>query len=193
MRLLAVNGSPHRKGNTAKLIEAVLRGARERGHETEVVHLIDLDLGYCAWCSTCIEITPGVCPVDDGFMEHVKAIAEADVLVVGCPSSGRSVTGYMKNWLDRFCNTQLIWTADEAGRVTKQSRLPRGKRSILIVQGCTNQLGGTIEPIEIVLTSLEMPIVERLIVPHVGLTEKDTIEDHPDVVEKALQIGKSLA
>lgn len=192
MKVLAINGSPHRNGNTFKLIDAVLRGARDDGHDAETVHLIDLDLDYCSWCNTCMERTPGICPTDDGFMDLVGMIGGADVLVVGCPSSGRSVTGYMKNWLDRFCNTQLIWTADEAGRVSKQSRLPKGKRSILIVQGCTNQLAGTIEPIEIVLKSVEIPIVERLIVPHVGLTEKDTIQDHPDVLERAFQTGRSL-
>ena len=74
-------------------------------------------------------------------------------------------------------------------RVTMTSRIPRGKKAIIIVQGCTNKFQETVEPINVVMSVLEIPIVERLIVPYVGLTEKDTVDKKEDVMIKAYEIG----
>ncbi len=193
MRILGINGSPHKSGNTFKLISEIFRGVRENNHQCEVVHLVDLHLDYCNWCGECWEATPGVCPIDDGFMEHLRQIFEADILIVATPSSTRSVTGYMKNWLDRFCNSQLVWEVNKEGQVTKSSRVPEGKQSIIIVQGCTDKLQETIEPINVVMDVLEIPVIERLVVAKVGLTEDDSVDKKPEVMQRALQIGRSLS
>lgn len=190
MRILAVNGSPHRGGNTVTLVEEIFRGARTHGHEGELVHLVDLHLDYCNWCGECADT--GVCRVDDGLREHVERIRQADVLVVGTPSSTNSVTGYMKNWLDRFCNSQLIFKVDAQKRVSMRSRVPAGKRAIIIVQGCTDRLQETVEPINVVMAALEIPVLARLIVPKVGLTEEDTVDKRPDVMRRAFEIGCQL-
>ena len=50
MRILAINGSPHKNGNTVTLINEIFRGAQNQNHQCEIVHLIDLDLNYCNWC-----------------------------------------------------------------------------------------------------------------------------------------------
>ena len=42
MRALAINGSPRRDQNTAKLLQAALDGTASEGAETEIVHLYDL-------------------------------------------------------------------------------------------------------------------------------------------------------
>ncbi|MHA2301982.1 MAG: flavodoxin family protein [Candidatus Thorarchaeota archaeon] len=187
MKILAVNGSPHKNGNTVKLVEETFRGAKENSHECEVVHLIDLNLDYCNWCGECYGT--GVCPIDDGFPEHLQQLFTADGLIVATPSFNRSVTGYMKNWLDRLCTSQLVYEVDANKHVTMRSRIPRGKKAIIIVQGCTNKFQETVEPINVVLNVLEIPIVERLIVPYVGLTEKDTVDNKEDVMIKAYEIG----
>ena len=190
MKILAVNGSPHKIGNTVKLINEIFRGALEKGHECEMVHLIDLNLDYCNWCGECYDT--GVCPIDDGFPEHLKQLFKADTLIVATPSFNRSVTGYMKNWLDRLCTSQLIYEVDAKKHVTMRSRIPSGKKVIIIVQGCTNKFQETIEPINVVMNVLEVPIVERLIVPYVGLTEEDTVDKKEDVMIKAYEIGRGL-
>ena len=42
MKVIAVNGSPRKKWNTATLLENALEGAASKGAETELVHLYDL-------------------------------------------------------------------------------------------------------------------------------------------------------
>lgn len=190
MKILAINGSPHKNGNTVTLINEIFQGARQLNYQCEIVHLIDLNLDYCNWCGICY--TTGICPIEDGFQEHLEQIFRADVLIVATPSFNRSVTGYMKNWLDRFCTSQLIYEVDDKRKVTMQSRVPKGKKGIIVVQGCTDLFQETIEPINVVLKVLEIPVVERLIVPHVGLTKDDTVDKKEDVMKKANEIGKKL-
>ncbi len=191
MKILAINGSPHKDGNTFTLISEIFRGACVNNHQCAVVHLVDLHLNYCNWCEECYET--GVCPINDGFQEHLKQLFEADMLIVATPSFNRSVTGYMKNWLDRFCTSQLIYEVDELKNVTKRSRVPSDKKAIIIVQGCTDLLQETIEPINVVMDVLEIPVIERLIVPKVGLTEEDTVDKKEDVMLRAFEIGRNLS
>lgn len=155
-----------------------------------MVHLVNLHLDYCNWCGKCYET--GVCPIDDGFQGHLKQLFEANVLIVATPSSTRSVTGYMKNWLDRFCDSQLIYEMDELKHVTKRSRIPGNKKAIIIVQGCTDLFQETIEPINVVMNALEIQVIERLIVPKVGFTEEDTVDKKKDVMLRAFEIGRNL-
>jgi len=191
MKILAINGSPHKDGNTFTLISEIFQGARENNHQCEIVHLVDLHLNYCNWCGECYET--GVCPINDGFQEHLKQLFEADILIVATPSFNRTVTGYIKNWLDRFCTSQLIYEVDELKNVTKRSRVPSNKKAIIIVQGCTDLLQETIEPINVVMDVLEIPVIERLIVPKVGLTEEDTVDKKEDVMLRAFEIGRNLS
>ncbi|MFX0121250.1 MAG: flavodoxin family protein [Promethearchaeota archaeon] len=190
MKILAINGSPHKNGNTVKLINEIFQGARQQSHHCEIVHLIDLHLDYCNWCRECYDT--GVCSIDDGFQEHLEQVFKSDLLIVATPSINRSVTGYMKNWLDRFCTSQLIYEVDDQRQVTMHSRVPRGKKAIIIVQGCTNLFQETIEPINVVMKVLDIPVIERLVVPHIGLTEDDTVDKKEDVMNHAWKIGRKL-
>lgn len=190
MKILAINGSPHKNGNTAKLINQIFQGARQHNHQFEIIHLIDLHLDYCNWCGECYET--GVCPIEDGFQEHLEQLFESDILIVATPSFNRSVTGYMKNWLDRFCTSQLIYEVNDQRQVTMHSRVPNGKKAIIIVQGCTNLFQETIEPINVVLKVLEISVIERLVVPHVGLTDDDTVDKKEEVMNRAYDLGQRL-
>ena len=51
----------------------------------------------------------------------------------------------------------------------------------------------TIEPINVVMKVLEITVIERLIVPKVGLTEEDTVDKKEDVMQQAFEIGRNLS
>ena len=153
MKILAINGSPHKNGNTVKLINEIFQGAHQQDRQCDIVHLIDLHLDYCNWCGDCY--TTGVCSIEDGFQEHLEQIFGADFLIVATPSFNRSVTGYMKNWLDRFCTSQLVYEVDDNRQVTMQSRVPRGKKAIIIV--ISHQIDEAIELYDKGATYVLMP------------------------------------
>jgi hypothetical protein len=47
MKVIAFNGSPRKKWNTATLLEKALEGAASQGAETKLIHLYDLDFKGC--------------------------------------------------------------------------------------------------------------------------------------------------
>ena len=70
MRIIAVNGSPRKKWNTAALIDSALDGARSLGAETQRVDLYDLDYKGCVSCFACKKLggkSYGRCAVKDGL------------------------------------------------------------------------------------------------------------------------------
>ena len=53
MKVLAINGSPRTKWNTAALLNNALEGAASQGAETELVHLYRLNYKGCVSCFSC--------------------------------------------------------------------------------------------------------------------------------------------
>ena len=85
--VLAVNGSPRRKGNTAELLRRILEGAQSAGAATELVNLYDLDFKGCISCFSCKrkDRPHGVCAMKDdlspaqSFSNNKALIHEGDV------------------------------------------------------------------------------------------------------------------
>ena len=53
MHVMAINGSPRKKWNTATLLEHALAGAAAKGAQTEMIHLYDLNFKGCTSCFAC--------------------------------------------------------------------------------------------------------------------------------------------
>ena len=55
MKVLAINGSPRHKGNTARLIKTVLKELEKEGIDTELIHLGGKKIHGCTACMKCME------------------------------------------------------------------------------------------------------------------------------------------
>jgi len=53
MKVIAFNGSPRKKWNTATLLEKAMEGALSQGAETKLIHLYDLNYKGCISCFSC--------------------------------------------------------------------------------------------------------------------------------------------
>ncbi|MEM3712590.1 MAG: NAD(P)H-dependent oxidoreductase [Thermoproteota archaeon] len=103
MKVLAVNGSPRGKnGNTDRILQSFLQGVREAGAEVETIYLKDLKINPCLGCFTCWTKTPGVCIHNDDMAWILPKIREADVVVYATPLYVFTVSGLMKNFMDRL-------------------------------------------------------------------------------------------
>jgi multimeric flavodoxin WrbA len=103
MKILAINGSPRgKRGNTDRILQAFLEGAREAGAETEVVYLKDKEIKHCLGCFSCWTKTPGVCVHKDDMAELLEKLRDTDVIVYATPLYVFSVSGLMKDFMDRF-------------------------------------------------------------------------------------------
>jgi len=102
MKLVAVIGSPNgMKGNTGKMLQAALDGAKEAGAEVQVFSLADKPVKPCRGCSVCH--VKGKCPIKDGFGDIRDAMLAADAVVLASPNYIFSVSAQMKALLDRCC------------------------------------------------------------------------------------------
>jgi len=113
MNVIAVNGSPRKKWNTAMLLEKALEGAASKGAHGELVHLYDLSYSGCTSCFACKKIggrSHGRCAVKDGLAPLLGRIAEADGLILGTPVYFGAETGEMRSFLERLLFPYLTYT-----------------------------------------------------------------------------------
>jgi Multimeric flavodoxin WrbA len=113
MNVIAINGSPRKKWNTATLLTHALEGAAEAGAETELVHLYDVDFKGCTSCFACKKIggkSYGKCAMKDGLTPLLARIAEADALLVGTPIYFHAESGEMRSFLERLLFPFVTYT-----------------------------------------------------------------------------------
>jgi multimeric flavodoxin WrbA len=123
MKMIAINGSPRKKWNTAILIEKALEGAKSQGAETELIHLYDLNYKGCVSCFACKTKdgkSYGKCPVKDDLAAVFKKVEEADALIFGSPIYLGNVTGEMRSFLERLVFQYLTYTDPPGSLFPKQ-------------------------------------------------------------------------
>ena len=102
MKVLAINGSPRKDGNTAILIKAVLDELKKEGIETELIQFSGKTIQGCKACLKCFENKDKKCVFDnDDFNECLEKIIEADGIILGSPTYFTDVTSEMKGLIDR--------------------------------------------------------------------------------------------
>ena len=65
MNILVLNGSPRPNSNTSAMVEAFAQGARESGHQVEVVHVCQKKIAGCLACEYCHTKGSGRCIQQD--------------------------------------------------------------------------------------------------------------------------------
>lgn len=102
MKVVAFNGSARKDGNTAILINYVLRELEKGGIETELVQLSGKNIRGCRACYRCFENRDQRCSVRDDFVNDcIQRMIEADGIVLGSPVYFSDVPAEMKALIDR--------------------------------------------------------------------------------------------
>ena len=117
MKVLAINGSPRTKCNTATLLNNALEGAASQGAETELVHLYKLDFKGCISCFACKlknGESYGRCAVEDELTPVLKKAGETDALVLGSPIYYGGVTGEMRSFMERLLFPYSVYDANRS-------------------------------------------------------------------------------
>jgi len=113
MKIMAFNGSPRKKWNTATLLQKALEGAVSQGAETELIHLYDLDYKGCISCFACKTIggkSYGKCAVQDDLTDVFGKVEQASAILLGSPIYWGTVSGEMKSFMDRLLFQYLLYT-----------------------------------------------------------------------------------
>ena len=100
MKVLGINGSSRKDGNTAIIIGKVFEELNKEDIETELIQLADYDIQPCRGCFACKG--RGNCVfAKDGFAYIFSQMVEADGIILGSPVYSADVSARMKAFLER--------------------------------------------------------------------------------------------
>ena len=177
-KVLIVSASPRKNSNSEALALAFAEGAREAGHTAEFVSLRGKTVNFCRGCFVCQEKQR--CVIRDDADEICQKALTADVLVFATPIYYYEMSGQLKTLLDRlnplfpsdyaFTDVYLMTAAAE-----DEDYVPR--RAVSGLEGWIEcferaRLAGTVFM--------------------GGVTEAGEMNAHPEKLEAARSMGRSL-
>ena len=105
MKVLLVNGSPHKSGCTNRALEEVAATLQKEGIETEMFWIGNKPIGGCIACKRCVQ--PGKCVFDDVVNTCREKAYKADGFVFGTPVHYGAASGNMTAFMDRLFYSEL--------------------------------------------------------------------------------------
>lgn len=99
MKVLLLNGSPHKKGTTYRALEEIANTLSKNQIEAEIFCVGDKDVVGCSACGGCSKT--GKCVKNDVVNEVIDKIASCDGLIIGSPVYYAGLNGTLKSLLDR--------------------------------------------------------------------------------------------
>jgi len=186
--IIAIYGSPRRKGNTSLLLKKAVQGARESGADVEEITLRDLKMSPCLEIYGCKKT--GRCVIQDDFQKVFDKLAACQALMLASPIFFYTVSAHTKILMDRF---QSLW-------VKKYwiEKIPFGKRDfsrkgLFISAGATRGkrlFEGTLLSMRYFFEVLDMELWRTLL--YRALDFEGDVLNHPDYLEEAYRAGQEL-
>jgi len=104
IKVVALNGSARKGGNTAILLRCVLKELENEGIETELIELSGATIHGCLACRKCSQNKDRRC-AQKGDMGNalIDKMTEADGILLGSPTYVADVTPEIKALMDRAC------------------------------------------------------------------------------------------
>jgi len=111
MKVLLLNGSPHKNGSTFSALEEISKTLAQEGIESEIFQ-IGLKCSPCRACLACAKL--GKCVIDDDKVnEFVEKAKDFDGFIFGSPVHYGSACGGITSFLDRaFYSAMLAGKGD---------------------------------------------------------------------------------
>jgi len=177
MKILGLNGSERKLGNTEILVKEALMGAEEEGAQVEVLRLTDYKVFPCDGLAPCV-FGNARCNLQDDFNFIVDKIVESDGIVLGSPCYILESTAIIKQLIDRVFSVNYRSEA-------------RGKPATVIVPYATR--GWTpyafLQP-NILFLMLGMEVIDRALV-HTQAMNEVVLYDR--ALAKARGMGREVA
>lgn len=176
MKILVLTGSA-RNGNSSKLADAFIQGAKESGHDVTRVNCAKLKVGGCLGCNFCYKHDSVCCQKDD-FANLREDLISADAIVFASPVYYYGISSQLRAVIDRFYaidgklhapkRTALLLSLADDSETTANP-------SVVHYKGFTGYLGWQ----------------DAGIVIAYGCTEPDDVLK-TDAIAKAKELGKNI-
>lgn len=100
-KIVLLNGSPRKNGNTEILADAFIQGAEASGNIVTKFNVGRMKVTGCTDCKYCFTHL-GECAKKDDMQEIYKALYDADLLVLASPVYWHGMTAQLKSVIDRM-------------------------------------------------------------------------------------------
>lgn len=187
--ILAIYGSPRRRGNTARLLAEAVRGARGAGATVEEIVLRDLRMSPCLEIYGCKD--SGRCVIQDDFQGIYDQLRACDGLMLASPIFFYTVSAHAKILMDRC---QSLWVKKYWIEKTPFGRRRGHRKGLFISVGATSGerlFEGSLLTIRYFFDALDIEPWRNVLFR--GLDFEDDVEKHPDHLKEAHEAGRDLA
>ena len=186
--IVALYGSPRRKGNTSTLLKEAVRGVRDAGGEVEEFVLRDLKISPCLEIYACKE--SGRCAIRDDFQRLHDSFDRCRGVMLASPVFFYSVSAITKVMMDRC---QSLWVRKYWIDGVKFGKGIPTKKGLFISAGAThgNQLfNGILLTVRYFLDALDAELWRSLL--YRGLDLEGDVDKHPRYLEESYQAGREF-
>ncbi len=191
MKVLALNGSPRKGGNTDILLQEALGGVKEMNGDVMVYHLNSMSLTPCQQCSECDD--SGHCVIDDDMQSIYSDIITADRIIVASPIFFFSVSAQLKILIDRC---QPFWSQKYIHKKPIPEG-PFGRKGLLVLVGGMKQIGKNegYHCAEVVVRAFfrSINVPQHTTMMYDNIDEKGAVKNHPTALRDVHAAGKLLA
>lgn len=188
MRILAIYGSPRRKGNTSLLLKKAVQGASEAGADVEEVVLRDLKMGPCLEIYGCKET--GRCVIQDDFQKVYEQIVSCHGLMLASPIFFYAVSAQTKILMDRC---QSLWAKKYWLEKTPIGKGKAKRKGLFISAGATKGkklFDGVLLSIRYFFDAIDVDLWRSLL--YRGLDLEGDVLKYPQYLEEAYRAGREL-
>lgn len=130
MRVVGLQGSPRKKGNTSILLSTFLDEIEKQGGTVHNLDVTRMNVMPCQECGTCEK--KGYCPLKDDMQSLYPLLWKADLVVLGTPIFFYGATAQLKGPIDR---SQALWARKYSHNLTDPGR--KWRRGVLLAVGAT--------------------------------------------------------
>jgi multimeric flavodoxin WrbA len=188
-KILILNGSPKKDGNTAALVGWFSRGAALKGAEVEIIRtaFLKYKTSGCISCRACQKSEKYECCVDDEAKPVLARMADVDVIVFATPLYFFSASAQLKLVFDRMFS--LYKWDNQAGTM----ETPLKEKTLVLLASAFEDVG---------LDALEKPFAltaeytgmkfESVLVANAGVSGEIT-KNRPEISEKVISLGMKIA
>jgi multimeric flavodoxin WrbA len=188
-KIVAVYGSPRRRGNTAALLGRAVAGARAAGAEVDEIVLRDLKMSPCLEIYGCKK--SGTCVINDDFHMVRDRILSARGLMLASPIFFYAVSAHVKILMDRC---QSLWVKKYWVEPVDAGPAQALRKGLFISVGATRGkklFDGTLLSIRYFFDVLDMSLWKALL--YRGLDFEDDVQQHPQYLQEAYDAGRAFA
>ncbi len=177
MKILALNGSARKNGNTDILIDQILKGSKEKGHKTEKLYLYDYDILPCRDCRDCKK-GDYVCSLYDEMKMIYPKMEKAHLIIFGTPNYWNGPPAKMKLLIDRM-------------RPFVPRKKLKGKKWVIVSPSGDGPKSSSllVQMFHLSCDYLGMKFAGKILVK---AYEKGEIKNNHKALKKAFELGRSL-